>query len=270
MSEDEEKLTGHVIVAARELEQMFRRAGSTAAGLHDATDEFSAKLSADCLKNLRFIASVRNKLAHGEPLDGKLDLARFDAAVGEVAAELAAFVPADQSKIHEVDDEFMSEVRKKLRLCGLLPGLNVIYFCALLLHGLLPAARMLLLTLFFLIGAAVTVGGIIDGDPLRTWIGTAFLLLYWSCTLFLGITERGDKVRWWLYSVPVVSVLYLLRRARRLAGLPEIIIALLPLAASFYGADRLAVHDWRGAAIAFGGAWLWGAVAVAARRKSFF
>ena len=257
-------------MAARELEQMFRRAGSTAAGLHDAVDEFAGRLSPECVKNLRFIASVRNKLAHGEPLDGKLDLERFDAAVSATAAELAVFVPADQSRIREVDDEFMAEVRRKLRMCGLLPGLNFAYFVALLLHGLLPAARMLILTLFFLIGVFVTAGGICDGSALRTWLGVAFFLIYWICAFIVGVTERSGKERWWVYTVPAVSAVYLLRRAWQLAGLTEILTALPPLAVECYGADRLAVHDWRAAAAAFGAAWLWGITAVAVRRKSFF
>ena len=68
MVSSDEALAGHVIVAVGKLERMLKDAGATAAGIHDSVSEIEDKLSPDCVKKLRYIASVRNKLDHGEAL----------------------------------------------------------------------------------------------------------------------------------------------------------------------------------------------------------
>ena len=136
----DEMLTGHVIVAAGKLERMLKEAGATAAGIHDSVSEIENKLSPECVKKLRYIASVRNKLAHGESLSEPLDLEVFDTACNEVALELKRCAGkkgrqktehAPENMIDELDREFRLSVKKRLRLCGMIPGLNIVYFCAL-------------------------------------------------------------------------------------------------------------------------------------------
>ena len=236
----DEMLTGHVIVAAGKLERMLKEAGATAAGIHDSVSEIENKLSPDCVKKLRYIASVRNKLAHGESLSEPLDLEVFDTACNEVALELKRCAGkkgrqktehAPENMIDELDREFRLSVKKRLRLCGMIPGLNIVYFCALCIRAFYNAVQPLILLIFSLIAVPVLIESCRSGNRLCLFIGGMFFVLYWALTLIYGFSKRieyPEITRFW-YVVPFASIVYLCRMIGRTTEWGGFICGIIPL-----------------------------------------
>ena len=236
----DEMLTGHVIVAAGKLERMLKEAGATAAGIHDSVSEIENKLSPECVKKLRYIASVRNKLAHGESLNETLDLEVFDTACNEVALELKRCAGkkgrqktehAPENMIDELDREFRLSVKKRLRLCGMIPGLNIVYFCALCIRAFYNAVQPLILLIFSLIAVPVLIESCRSGNRLYLFIGGMFFVLYWALTLIYGFSKRieyPEITRFW-YVVPFASIVYLCRMIGRTTEWGGFICGIIPL-----------------------------------------
>ncbi|MEA4862182.1 MAG: hypothetical protein AB7F40_00800 [Victivallaceae bacterium] len=277
MTNHSEQLTGHVIVAARELEQLLRRAGSSALGIHDAVTELSGRLSEKCVKELRYIASVRNRVAHGEELEPDFDPAWFDAASADARRELEALCGGGSAepvsgKIAEVDAEMRGAVRVFLRTLAKIPAIDGVYFAALAISGLRRAAAFLTALAFFLIGMSASVQGMIIGNRLLAGIGLGFLLLYWGQTAYLSWRHRAQfpELPRWLGLVPFLSAGYLAAAAVKTAVKAEFGAGIIPLAAMFVAVQLAYDRRWEPAAALLAAAWLWGLILLALRRKAAF
>lgn len=281
MACDEEQLAGHVIVAAGRIERLLKNAGAVSSGIHDAVSELEGVLSAECVRKLRYVASVRNKLAHGEALSAPLDLASFDAVCGEITAELTKCAVAGgvnraparpANMVEELDMEFRNSVRRRLRLCGLLPGLNIIYFLALCVRAFSVVVRPLILLVFVLISLPVLIEGLRTGNRLYLFIGGFFFVLYWVLTLFYGLSRRADYpgIGRASYMVPLYSAVYLLRLLAAEVRWGEFCCGFLPLC----GYASLVLLRWRldyaVLLLCFVAIWLVGVLLVAVRRKQVF
>lgn len=276
MNEDEQ-VAGHIVVAAGRIEQMLRAAGATgAAGLHEAATALGCKLSRACVAKIRFVASVRNSVAHGGTPDPSLDLSEFDAACEFIARELAPMLPPDTSKIDEADAEMAAVFRRRLRLCGVFPLANSVYFAALVLRALFPAAAPLALLAFCFTGTVLLIAGALEGDRAKLLVGGIFFSLYWVATMGYRVTAARAGFTGSLRSVliPGWSVIYLLRALRFFTNASALLTGILPLALNAAavwllctGYDRQTLI-YSGACA--GAAWLFGLAALLFRRKSFF
>lgn len=81
---------GAAIDISRQLEGMLKTLGATGKGLHERTSSIEDKLPAALVGKLRFIASVRNKLAHEDDLMPDAEFADFAAAGKQAIEELGA------------------------------------------------------------------------------------------------------------------------------------------------------------------------------------
>lgn len=81
---------GIAIDIARRLESALGALGATGKGLHEKTSSVSAKLPAALVEKLRFIASVRNKIAHEDALLPDEDFSAFEQSGRQAIEELAA------------------------------------------------------------------------------------------------------------------------------------------------------------------------------------
>ena len=280
---NEVELTGHVIVRARELEQALRRAGATSTGLHNAATELEDKLPPECVKKLRFIASVRNRLAHGEELIEPIDIDVFNTACDDVAKALlnksaAKRRPKDTIPVVPEDDpaaaldvEFQLKVRRSLRLCGTIPLLNSFYFAALVVYALSPAARALFMLTLFAISAPMLIEWARSGDISLLVFGGIFFGAYWILTIIYAVGFNRDlpRVRWYYYSLPLLSVGYLGWCVKLLAARVAFFTGIVPLALNI-AAPFFIRSNYKVAAVLTAIAWIVGVVAVIARRKRFF
>lgn len=239
MATSDEMMAGHVIVAAGKLERMLKEAGATAPGIHDSVSEIEDILSDECVKKLRYIASVRNKLAHGEALSEPLDMAAFDAACSEAALELKRFAGkkgrkpnfAQENMVDEFDREFRLSVRKRLRICGMIPGINTVYFCALSVRAFYNAVVPLTLLTFSLIALPVLIESCRTRNNLYLFIGGMFFVLYWVLTVIYGVRQRSENPeisKFW-YILPIISILYLFRMIGRTAEWGGFFCGIIPL-----------------------------------------
>ncbi len=277
MTNPSEQLTGHVIVAARELEQQLRRAGASSPGIHDAVTELSGRLSEKCVKELRYVASVRNRVAHGEELEPDFDPAWFDAACADARRELEPLcgggAPCPVSgKIAEVDAELKNAMRAVLRTLAKIPIADGVYFVALAAAGLRRAAVFLTALAFFLIGMSATAQGALIGNRLLAGIGIGFLLLYWGQTVYLSWRYRArfPELPRWLGLVPVLSAGYLGAAAVKTTVKSEFGGGAIPLAALLISGQLAYERRWEPAAALLAAAWLWGLILLALRRKAAF
>lgn len=276
-----EQLTGHVVVAAGSIEQQLKKLGATGIGLHDAADELADTLSDECIKKIRFIASIRNKLAHGSELSAPVDIEYFDQVVNEVQTELNALLPPQEKVkirdnqpevINEINDEFKASMRRRLRLCGYLPTLNIVYFLALVVRGGSAGFKALILLLMFVTSIPLLIDGIFKYNKLQLYSGIFFFALYWVFTFFYALSRRDEKpqLRWFWYSLPLLSCRYILATIGHLMNFAEILLGVLPLV-GLSGAGWLLIQkNYAPAYIITGAIWLYGVIVVISRRKKCF
>ena len=282
MVSSDEALAGHVIVAVGKLERMLKEAGATAAGIHDSVSEIEDKLSPDCVKKLRYIASVRNKLAHGEALSEPLDLTVFDASCEAVAEELKRcsgkkhrrkIESMQENMIDELDREFRLSVKKRLRLCGMIPVLNIVYFCALCVKAFHNAVQPLVLLIFSFIAIPVLIESCRSGNRLYLFIGGMFFILYWALTLIYGFSKRTEYpqiTKFW-YVMPLISIIYLCRVIGKVTEWGGFLCGFIPLCV--YGIGVLLWqhnNNIKGVLIAVGVIWLAGMLLVGLRKRRSF
>ena len=280
---NEVEITGHVIVRARELEQALRRAGAgTTTGIHDATTELGDKLSPECVRKLRFIASIRNRVAHGEALSEPIDMEAFNAACDEVARALTKInrgktkldaipVAPEDAPAAALDVEFQLKVRRSVRLCGTIPMLNTLYFAALVVYALSTAARALFMLVLFAIAAPMLIEWARSRDGAMLMFGGVFFVAHWALTIVyaVGFNKELPKVKWYYYSVPLLSVGYLGWCVGRLTARAALVTGFVPLALNI-AAPFFIRSDYRVALALVAAAWIIGIIAVVVRRKRFF
>ncbi len=281
MEMSEEQLAGHVILSTGRIERLLKAAGATSAGIHDSVSELEDKLSPECIRKLRYIASVRNKLAHGESLKEPLDVAGFDVVCEEISAELRNLsggkrpnkTPSGPANmVDELDYEFRTLLKKRLRLSGMLPGMNIIYFAVLCVRAFHLASVPLILLAFSIISLPVLIEGFRLNNRLYIFIGGVFFVLYWAVTLLYGLSRKGDypdiRPRW--YILPLLSVFYLLRVIFRVAVWREFFCGFLPLCGYLAMFFLWLRGNRRESLILFLIIWVVGLLMVAARRRSSF
>jgi len=236
----------------------------------------SDRLTEKCVRDLRYIASVRNRLAHGEELDPGFDMVYFDASCAAARRELESLSRGSSEpvcgKIAEVDAEFKDEVRSTLRMLARIPLFDAAYFAALAVYGLRRAAPYLIALAFFIIGAATSVNGALDGNRLLAGIGAGFLAIYWGQTAYLAWKHRAmcPELPRWLGMVPVLSAGYLGIAVVKATDKAGFFGGALPLAAQLFAVDFAHDGRWLPALALLAGAWLWGLGLLTARRNAAF
>ncbi|MCS6864686.1 MAG: hypothetical protein RMJ56_17800 [Gemmataceae bacterium] len=80
------------ITRVKALESLLEQLGATGKGLHEKVTSVQDRLSAELVKKLRFIATVRNKLVHDANYSQLDDRDGFVRACDEAAAELRALL----------------------------------------------------------------------------------------------------------------------------------------------------------------------------------
>jgi len=283
-----EVFTGHVIVAAGQIEKTLKRLGATGLGLHDMVAEVEAKLSPETVKKIRFIAAVRNKLAHGETLTEPVEPAYFDTVFNAVMLELTRLTketpppkstlaaPSPRSKpepppsplMQEVDEEFRNTMYKRLRLCGFLPIFNIVYFTVLTIRGIIPAIKPLVLLIMFIISVPMLIEGFRQNDKLYLFSGIGFMSLYWLVTIIYALSQRRmpPKLKWFWWITPILSVRYLVQSFHFYTNYSDIVLGILPLFALSFLPNCLILHYYQTAAIIFGLTWLYGIILVLCNR----
>ena len=285
--------TGKIIFYAREIEMRLRALGAeNAGGIHTATEELGTKLSPELTADLHYIASIRNKTVHGDGLlDPPLDFSEFSLRCDNVLfqlREMAGKLPEKQKKGKqarpvkkigaETDGEFPGEfqdLNRALGIAGCIPVANILYFIVMLLRGIFPAGRAVMLMVFGAIGVILVVGGIQDGVQYLWWTGIGLLGLDYLGGIIAGELhrrERPETSRLLIY-LPVLNVFFFLLLFARTADWLRLLAGVIPLV--LCGIDIfLWWHEdgwyWRYALALAGAIWLIGLSLVWFWRRQYF
>lgn len=223
--------TGNIIVYARRLETLLRELGASpeAGGLHTATDELQHKLPAETVSRLHYIASIRNKAAHGDGLIENLNYPEFEATCRQVLETLQHLKeggrPAEPKKKNTVrkaapraDDEavpelFSEEYRKLnkiLGICACIPVVNCLYFLVMLLRGLFAARLAIVLLTFYTLALPIIIDGYQKNNQLVWGAGALLMLLVYVGGIVSGELLRRDgcRVSRVLYWLPGIDLIY--------------------------------------------------------------
>lgn len=288
MNEEEQLLTtGRVIDATRKIESKLVACGATGSGLREKAESLGERLPDEAARLIRFIGSVRNRVAHESSAMLRPDeLALFEEATQAVLTELDKFSPPEPStgtppaallkttppptasEGDGIGDETHEEVGTKTNpsailppwnspIWSALPGLHLVYAFRAGWNAFGAGQLFLLLSIVELLGFVLL--GFAAGyrSPLLAAGGGALCVAVYLCGLWLGLREKKG---FGLYLVPVANLVWFFRRITTCLEPTQLIVATailgiwlaairLLLEEEFIASGITAMISWGGAII---------------------
>lgn len=246
MDEETQLLTtGRVIAAARKIETRLAECGASGAGMREKVESLNGRLQPDTVSLINHIGGVRNRFAHESNADLRPDeLELFEEAVAAVLEdldELAATPPPEPEKSKKRSGKTASASPRQPEtpamgtekplppwsspLWAALPGPHLVYalltgwnaFGAGQLYLLLLLAELLALAI---LGFAAAWSSL----PLAITGGSLFGAV-WLCGLLLGLRCRNEEENVGFSPVPLLNLLWFLRKIAAYADLARLIVA---------------------------------------------
>lgn len=125
------------IESSKKLESILERNfGATGRGLHEKIDSVSNRLAAQVIRDLRYVATIRNKIVHEEMTSTIDDRTRFASVVQTVVAALQPVTPqpsqnrTTSSESSHVSSEASTGVKDARFIGSLVVGLSALLLAA--------------------------------------------------------------------------------------------------------------------------------------------
>lgn len=98
-----------VVAASKQFESLLeKQCGAAGRGLHEKISSVQHKLAEDVVDDLRFVATLRNKIVHETETTGLDNRARFEAVVSRLLLRLATYLPEHDSLTSGASEETAS------------------------------------------------------------------------------------------------------------------------------------------------------------------
>jgi hypothetical protein len=210
---------GKIISYSSHIEALLQDLGaSEQGGIHSKTEELKDILPAETARQLHFLGTVRNKVAHPSKDYTRLShFEQFEASCKKMIQELNELKERqpEEKAVEKVENERPEEIveilekcRKFLDICAFIPGVNTIFFAGLILEGFAAGLNAILLITFWLLSIPLIVKGIIDKQKYVAIAGIVLFFIVYGFGIKLGRDFKKEHEGSKLYLVPVLNIFY--------------------------------------------------------------
>jgi hypothetical protein len=210
---------GKIISYSSHIEALLQELGANEqGGIHSKTEELKDILPAETARQLHFLGTVRNKVAHPSKDYTRLsNFEQFEASCKKMIQELKELKEKQPEKTagEEIEKERPEEIveilekcRRFLDICAFIPGVNTIFFAGLILEGFAAGLNAILLITFWLLSIPLIVKGIIDKQKYVAIAGGVIFCIVYGFGIKLGKDFKKKRESTRLYLVPVLNIFY--------------------------------------------------------------
>ncbi|MFA7231439.1 MAG: hypothetical protein WC071_09235 [Victivallaceae bacterium] len=142
---------GRIIEYARQIEHLLVELGADGVGIHALAGSLQEKLPEHILKQLHYIAAVRNKAAHDKEFKQIEDFKQFEAVCTGTVCSLQELLEQQKSAVTtnpaEENVSWESRIELIIKVLPFIPGLNILYFIYIVVAGMWPGFYSMIMAL---------------------------------------------------------------------------------------------------------------------------
>lgn len=186
---------GRIIEYARQLEHLLLELGADGAGIHALAGSLQEKLPEHILKQLHYIAAVRNKAAHDKEFKQIEDFKQFEAVCTGTLCSLQELLEQQKSAAAtnpaEENSSWKSRIELIIKVLPFIPGLNIIYFIYIVVAGMWPGFYAMIMALLSGLGWFL----ICNPENYQKIMGISILVTVYLFGLELKKDPANDKAK---------------------------------------------------------------------------